>query len=106
AKVAAAKPKKEPAKVDKLGLAVKEVTPEQKKAFQVTGGVVIEAVDGAAQAAGLEPGLVILRVNNTEITGVKSFNEAVAKLDVKKPVALLVKNEDGQRYITFRPDAG
>ncbi|MGZ5067649.1 MAG: DegQ family serine endoprotease [Usitatibacter sp.] len=106
AKVAAAKPKKEPAKVDKLGLAVKEVTPEQKKAFQVTGGVIIEAVDGAAQAAGLEPGLVILRVNNTEITGVKSFNEAVAKLDVKKPVALLVKNEDGQRYITFRPDAG
>jgi serine protease Do len=49
---------------------------------------------------------VILRVNNTEITGVKSFNEAVAKLDIKKPVALLIKSEDGQRYITFRPEVG
>jgi serine protease Do len=105
-KLAAGKPMKEPAKVDKLGLAVKEVTPDQKKALKISGGVIIEAVDGAAQTAGLEPGLVILRVNNTEITGVKSFNDTVAKLDVKKPVALLVKNEDGQRYITFRPDAG
>ena len=97
---------KEPAKVDKLGLAVKEVPAEQKKALKITGGVAVEAVDGAAQAAGVDLGDVILRVNNTEITGVKSFNEAVAKLDVKKPVALLIKSEDGQRYITFRPEVG
>jgi serine protease Do len=95
-----------PAKTDKLGLAVKEVTPEQKKELKVSGGVTVEVVDGAAQSAGVEPGAVILRVNNTEITGVKSFKEAVAKLDIKKPVALLIKTEDGQRYITFRPDVG
>jgi hypothetical protein len=29
-----------------------------------------------------------------------------AKLDAKKPVALLIKSEDGQRYITFRPEVG
>jgi serine protease Do len=98
--------KKEPAKTDKLGLAVKEVSPEQKKALKVTGGVAVEAADGAAVAAGVNPGDVILRVNNTEITGVKSFNDAVAKLDVKKPVALLIKDEQGQRYITFRPEGG
>ncbi len=106
-KVASAKGgTKEPAKTDKLGLAVKELTPEQKRALKIAGGVIIEAVDGPAQTAGLEPGLVIMRVNNTDITGVKSFNEVVAKLDVKKPVALLVKNEEGQRYITFRPEVG
>jgi serine protease Do len=106
-KVASAKTVgKEPAKVDKLGLAVKEVPAEQKKALKITGGVAVEAVDGAAQAAGVDLGDVILRVNNTEITGVKSFNEAVAKLDIKKPVALLIKSEDGQRYITFRPEIG
>jgi serine protease Do len=97
---------KEPAKVDRLGLAVKEVPAETKKALKITGGVAVEAVDGAAQAAGVDLGDVILRVNNTEITGVKSFNEAVAKLDTKKPVALLIKSEDGQRYITFRPEVG
>jgi hypothetical protein len=28
----------------------------------------------------------------------------VAKLDPKKPVALLIKDDQGTRYITFRPD--
>ena len=105
-KVAAKDPKKEPAKTDKLGLAVKELTAEQKKALKVTGGVTVEAADGAALAAGVGPGDVIMRVNNTEITSVKGFNDAVAKLDVKKPVALLIKDEQGQRYITFRPEVG
>jgi serine protease Do len=106
-KIAAnAKAKKEPAKVDKLGLAVKEVPAEQKKALKVTTGVSVDAVDGAALAAGISPGDVILRVNNVDITGVKSFNETVAKLDAKKPVALLIRDENGTRFITFRPDVG
>ncbi len=105
-KVASAKDKAEPAKTDKLGLAVKELTSEQKKAMKVANGVTVEVSDGAAAAAGVGPGDVIMRVNNTEITGVKSFKEAVAKLDTKKPVALLIKDEQGQRYITFRPEVG
>ena len=56
-------------------------------------------MDGAAQAAGIQPGDVILRVNNTEITSVKTFNDAVAKLDPKKPVALLVRDENGTRFV-------
>ena len=102
----AAKGKKEAAKTDKLGLAVKEVTAEQKKALKVAGGVAVEAADGAALAAGVGPGDVILRVNNTDIGSVKAFNDAVAKLDPKKPVALLIKDENGQRYLTFRPEVG
>ena len=101
-----AKGKKEPAKTDKLGLAVKEVTAEQKKSLKVQTGVAVEAADGAALAAGISPGDVILRVNNVDITNVKSFNDTVAKLDVKKPVALLIRDESGTRFITFRPDVG
>jgi serine protease Do len=100
------KAKKEPAKTDKLGLAVKEVPADQKKALKVASGVSVDAVDGAALAAGISPGDVILRVNNIDITGVKSFNETVAKLDTKKPVALLIRDENGTRFITFRPDVG
>jgi serine protease Do len=107
AKVAAAKTgKAEPAKTDKLGLAVKEVTADQKKALKVQGGVAVEAADGAALAAGVGPGDIILRVNNVDITGVKAFNETVAKLDTKKPVALLIRDENGTRFITFRPEVG
>jgi serine protease Do len=49
---------------------------------------------------------VILRVNNVDIANVKAFNDTVAKLDVKKPVALLIRDENGTRFITFRPEVG
>ncbi len=52
------------------------------------------------------PGDVILRINNTEITSVKAFKETVSKLDLKKPVSLLIRDQDGQRFITFRPEVG
>jgi serine protease Do len=107
AKVASAKTgKKQEAKKDKLGLAVTEVTPDQKKALKLSGGVAVEAVDGAALAAGIQPGDVIMRVNNVDVSSVKAFNETVAKLDAKKPVALLVRDENGTRFVTFRTDEG
>jgi serine protease Do len=101
----AVKGKKEKPKTGKLGLAVSELTAEQKKALKVTSGVVVEVAEGAALAQGIGPGDVILRVNNTDVPNVKAFNDAVAKLDPKKPVALLVKDEQGTRYVTMRPDS-
>jgi serine protease Do len=89
-------------KPNKLGLTVSELTADQKKALKVQGGVVVESSDGVAAAAGISQGDVILRLNNTDVTGVKAFNEAVAKLDPKKPVALLVRDENGTRFITLR----
>jgi serine protease Do len=98
--------KKQEVKKDKLGLAVTEITPDQKKTLKVVAGVAVEGVDGAALAAGISPGDVIMRVNNVEVTNVKTFNDAVAKLDPKKPVALLVRDENGTRFVTFRTDEG
>ncbi|NJD86959.1 MAG: Do family serine endopeptidase [Betaproteobacteria bacterium] len=96
--------KKDAAKPGKLGLAVTEVPADQKKALKIQGGVLVEAVDGAALAAGIEPGDVILRVNNADVKDVKSYTEAVAKLDAKKPVALLVRDENGTRFVTLRAE--
>jgi serine protease Do len=96
--------KKEAAKPGRLGLAVAEVGADRRKALKVTGGVAVEAVDGAALAAGIQPGDVILRVNNTDIRDLKGYNEAVARLDPKKPVALLVRDEDGTRFVTLRAE--
>ncbi len=100
---AASQGKKEAPKTGKLGLAVAEVSAEQKKAYKITGGVAVEAVDGAALAAGVQPGDVILRVNNADIRDMKAYNDAVAKLDPKKPVALLVRDENGTRFAIVRP---
>ena len=92
------------AKPGKLGLAVSDIPAEQKKALKLPGGVAVEAVEGPAQTAGIQPGDVILRVNNTDVASVKAFNDALAKLDPKKPVALLVRNEQGTRFAIIRPD--
>jgi serine protease Do len=54
---------------------VTEVTPDQKKTLKVSGGVAVEAVDGAALAAGISPGDVIMRVNNVDVPSVKAFQE-------------------------------
>jgi serine protease Do len=83
-----------------------EITPEHKKTYKVTTGVAVEAVDGAALAAGIQPGEVILKINTFDVPNVKAFNDVVAKLDLKKPVALLVRDENGSRYVTFRPEIG
>jgi serine protease Do len=99
-----AKSGKPEVKPGKYGLALVDLTAEQKKQIKVTSGVLVDGVEGVAQAAGISPGDVILRVNNIEVASVKAFGEAVAKLDAKKPVALLVKDENGTRFITLRPD--
>jgi len=93
------------AKPGKLGLAVSDIPADQKKALKLSGGVAVEAAEGAAANAGIQPGDVILRVNNTDIASVKAFNDAIARLDPKKPVALLVRNEQGTRFAIIRPDA-
>jgi len=103
-KTAATTNAKPEAKPGKLGLAVTDIPAEQKKAFKLSGGVAVEAVDGAALAAGIQPGDVILRVNNTDIPNAKAFNDVMAKLEVKKPVALLVRDENGTRFAIIRPD--
>jgi serine protease Do len=92
------------AKTGKLGLAVTDLTAEQKKTMKIAAGVLVEAADGAAAAAGISAGDVILRVNNTDVTNVKTFNEALAKVDSKKPVALLVRDENGTRFVPVRPE--
>jgi len=104
ARTASAQGKKEAAKPGRLGLAVTEVSAEQKKALKVQGGVAVEAVDGASLAAGVQPGDVILRVNNADIKDLKGYNDTLAKLDRKKPVALLIRDENGTRFVTLKAE--
>ncbi|HEX4764014.1 MAG TPA: PDZ domain-containing protein, partial [Usitatibacter sp.] len=98
------KAKKAENRPGKLGIAVIDLTGEQRKALKIANGVMVEAVEGAAAAAQIEAGDVILRVNNVDVASAKAFNETVARLDPKKPVALLIRDENGTRFVTFRPE--
>ena len=96
---------KKDAAPDRLGLVVVEVGADVRKAMKLDGGVLVNDADGAAERAGIRQGDLILAVNNTDVKSVNQFNEIVAKLDVKKAVALLIKRENQTRYVTLRIDS-
>ncbi|WP_374363356.1 Do family serine endopeptidase [Pseudoduganella danionis] len=93
----------EKAAANALGLRVSDLSVEQKKALGVSGGVQVDAAEGAADEAGLEEGDVLLQVNNTEIRDARQFQAVVAKLDSKKPAVLLVRRGEQSQFISIRP---
>ncbi len=85
-----------------LGLGVSDLSPERLKELGVKGAVQVDSVDGLAAAAGLRAGDVIAQLNSNEVQNAKQFNEAVAKLDSKKDVAVLVRRGEASRFIIIR----
>jgi serine protease Do len=86
-----------------LGLHVSDLSAAQKRDLKTEAGVLVEFAEGRAASAGIRQGDVILQMNNVEITNATQFNGLVAKLDAKKPVALLVRRENVSRYLVIRP---
>jgi serine protease Do len=85
-----------------LGLAVSDLTDAQNKEFKVKGGIKVDAVEGAAARAGLRQGDVIVSIANTEITSVKEFEAALAKIDKSKPVNVLFRRGEWAQYALIR----
>jgi serine protease Do len=81
----------------KLGVAVRPLSPDEKKATEIANGVVVEDVAGAAAKAGVRPGDVIVAVNNTPVKSPEQLRELIGKAG--KTVALLVQREDARIFI-------
>jgi serine protease Do len=81
----------------KLGVAVRPLTPEEKKADGTARGVVVEQVAGAAEKAGVRPGDVILSVNRAAVGSPEELKAAVDKAG--KTVALLIRRGDAQIFV-------
>jgi serine protease Do len=100
------KPQVSPAQ-QSIGIIVTELTAAQKKEAKVKGGVRVESVaEGAAQRAGVREGDVITAIGNTEISTVKDFEAAIAKLDKSKPIPLLLRRGELASYLVIRPARG
>ena len=81
----------------KLGVAVRPLSPEEKKSGEVANGVVVEEVAGAAAKAGVRQGDVIVAVNNTPVKSPEQLRELIGKSG--KTVALLVQREEARIFI-------
>jgi len=102
APVKTGKQKAEPA-TNVFGLSITDLTEAQKRDAHVSGGVILEGAEGGAARAGLQAGDIITRVFNTDIRDAKEFAAAMAKVDQKKPVLLLVKRGDVSKFVAVRP---
>lgn len=90
--------------VNRLGLAVADLTEEQRQQLQVEkNGVLVQKVNkGIAMDAGIRPGDVILRIQNTPIRNAAEFNALVGKLPVDKSIAMLVQRDGSPVFLAFK----
>ncbi|GAB5099436.1 DegQ family serine endoprotease [Caballeronia sp. HLA56] len=86
-----------------LGLAVSDLTADQKKSLKLTNGVQVDAVEGPAARAGFQKGDIILRVGDTDITSSKQFEAVAQNLDASKMIAVLVRRGDNTQFVPLRP---
>lgn len=89
--------------VRRLGLEVAELDAAQRQKLNLTGGVRVTAVTGAARAADVRAGDVITAVLNQEVKSVADFQAAVEKAPKNRPIHVLVRRDQWAQYIVIRP---
>jgi serine protease Do len=81
----------------KLGLALRELTPQERDQIKADGGLIVEDVQGAAARAGIQRGDVILAVGDTPVKSVEQLEKLTEKSG--KTVALLIQRNDVRTYV-------
>jgi serine protease Do len=84
----------------KLGLAVRPLSPAERRQADTEGALLVEDVDGPAAIAGVEAGDIILAVNGHKVDSVRALREAVDGSG--STVALLIQRGDAQIYVPVR----
>jgi serine protease Do len=90
---------------NEAGMALSEIPPELRKRLNVTSGVLVRAVSGTALKAGLQPGDIILGVNNVTVNNVAAL-ESQLKQSAGSTVALLVMRGTITLYLPLNLSAG
>ena len=81
----------------RLGLAVRPLTPEERKQADVPGGLVIEQATGAAARAGLQPDDILISFNGEPVKSVEQLRSMVAKAG--KRAALLIERDGAKIFV-------
>lgn len=87
---------------NRLGLMLKELTPQQRKKLNGRNGLLVLDAQGASAQAGVRRGDVVLGLNNTEIQTLEQFNKQLASFASGKTVALLVLRGENTLYVPIK----
>jgi len=99
--VASKKPAQAAQNGDPAGLAVRPLTPEERKEAKTEGGLMVESAEGPAARAGIQAGDVIVRVNERAVENIDQLREAIARSP--EVVALLVQRDNNRLYVPLTP---
>lgn len=89
---------------DRLGLSVRPLTPQERRASGIDRGLLVEDVDGPALQAGLQQGDVILGANGQRVGTVDDLERIVGQS--KRSIALLVNRDGTSIFIPLRTAGG
>jgi serine protease Do len=81
----------------KLGLALRPLTSDERQQAGVSGGLLVQDVQGRAAQAGIQPGDVVLGVDGKPVTSVDQLREAARSR--RKSLALLIQRGDNRLFV-------
>ena len=84
---------------ESLGIAARPLTPQEARRADVDGGLLLTAVNGVADKAGLKVGDVILMANNQPVTTLDDLRQQVANADGK--LLVLVLRGEGRQFVAL-----
>jgi serine protease Do len=99
-------PQKKESSPTGLGLAVRDLAPEERKALGVDYGLVVEDVTSGGAATPIQPGDVILAVNQERFRSIEEFNKLVSRHKKGDRVALLVNRGGNAIYVPIEVGTG
>ena len=84
----------------RLGLTARALGSGEASRLGVAGGIIVEAVSGPAEAAGVRPGDVVLALNNRQVTSVAEFRRMVENAGAR--FALLIQRGNSRIFVPVR----
>jgi len=91
-----------PSEANRLGLMLRELTPQERKKTNLKNGLLITGVQGSAAQIGIRGGDVLLSVGDYEAQSVEQINKLLETVAAGKLVALRVMRGENLFYVTLK----
>lgn len=83
---------------DRAGVALQALAPQQRTQLGLRHGLEVMGAVGSAAIAGIQPGDVVVALNNVPVSAVAQF-EALLRDNAGRLVALLIRRGDATLYV-------